>query len=461
MIHTVAELHREVTVDSKKIGIALVGCGTVGGSTARLILDEKDSIKKRTGLDLNLVAIVDKDFTTAKQLNLPETLFQADLDKALSNPAIQVVIELVGGTGFAKELTIKALEAKKSVVTANKALLAQHGKELHKIAQDNNQVIGFEASCGGGIPIIRALTDGLMANSIDALFGIVNGTCNYILTEMIQKGTSYASALADAQKDGLAEADPSLDVEGIDSAHKIVIMGGLAFGAQYDLDSVPVKGIDTLSSQDVTFGSEMGYVIKLIASALKTKNGSFLRVEPAFIAEDHPLAWVSGSFNAVSVYGHAVGHTMYYGRGAGGNPTASAVVSDIISIGNGSYPLIYGQLNFDPTVDKAAKQLDSSEINRRYYVRLAVEDHAGVLARITKILSDHGISVSSIHQPEILSKEESGEEAPSLVQVILTSHKVQERVLLKALDEIESAGDVQKGSTIIPILDEHPEFLSL
>jgi homoserine dehydrogenase len=289
---------------SSSAGIALVGCGTVGSSTASLLIENRVRRTSRSGIDLELKYIVDRNFEHARSAGLPEELYCEDLEKALSDPKVSMVIELVGGTGFAKELILRALNAGKHVITANKALLAHHGAELYRVARERGVSLAFEASCGGGIPIIRALTDGLMANEIDALYGIVNGTCNYILTEMIEQGQSYAEALAEAQASGLAEADPTLDVNGSDSAHKIAIMGSLAFGESADIDKIPVQGIDTLEATDVNFGAEMGYIIKLIASAIKSEEGIFLRVEPAFIPEDHPLAWVSGSFNAVSVYGH-------------------------------------------------------------------------------------------------------------------------------------------------------------
>jgi homoserine dehydrogenase len=283
-----------MNTESIKTGVALVGCGTVGGSTADLLISDRKERLRRSGIDLELKYIVDRNFDNARKLGLSAELFCEDLDVALADDSVTVVIELVGGTGFARDLIARALRAGKHVVTANKALLAHHGGELYRIARENGVSLAFEASCGGGIPIIRALIDGLMANNIDAMFGIVNGTCNYILTEMIDKGQSYAEALAEAQASGLAEADPSLDVNGSDSAHKIAIMGSLAFGEAADLDKIPVQGIDTLEASDVAFGAEMGYIIKLIASAIRTPEGMFLRVEPAFISSDHPLAWVSG-----------------------------------------------------------------------------------------------------------------------------------------------------------------------
>ncbi|KGE71646.1 homoserine dehydrogenase [Spirochaeta lutea] len=443
---------------SQRVGVALVGCGTVGGSTAALLLDQEEKIHQRSGVHLELRYIVDKNFDVARSLELPETLFTEDLDTALSDPEVQIVIELVGGTGFALELSRRVLKAGKHLVTANKALLAHHGAELFPLAEQNGCSIGFEASCGGGIPLVRTLYDGLMANTIDAIYGIVNGTCNYILTEMIEKGQSYDDALAQAQADGLAEADPTLDVAGIDSAHKICIMASLAFGATVDLDRIPVAGINRLQAEDVAYGNEMGYVIKLIASAVQTNRGCFVRVEPAFISMDHPLAWVGGSFNAVSIYGHAVGHTMYYGRGAGGSPTASAVAGDCIAIAGGAYPIQFKQINIWQGKTKPATQLDPAEIHQRYYLRLMVQDKPGNLGRITTVLGSKGISLSSIMQHEIPESIQGDSNEPGSVPIVITTHRVKEADLHSAIREIENLAAVQPGSAVIPIIDEHPEF---
>ena len=428
---------------------AIVGCGTVGGSVARLLMDDRDERRRRCGLDVYLKYIIDKDFTHARSLGLPQELFERDLQTALDDSEVRTIIELVGGEGFARELIARALKSGKHVITANKALLAHHGRELYAIARENGVCLAFEASCGGGIPIIRALTDGLVANGIDAIFGIVNGTCNYILTEMMARGQTYQQALKQAQANGLAEADPSLDVNGSDSAHKIAIMAGLAFGEDMDFDKIPITGIDRLHSADLAFGAEMGYTAKLIASAVKTPGGASLRVEPAFIAREHPLAWVAGSFNAISVYGHSVGHTMYYGRGAGGAPTASAVVADAISIANGSYPALFNSLQTWPDICQPARQIGPEEMQNRYYIRFQLEDHSGMLAKLTGILTQHSISVRSI-----LQHEASGENVP----LVITTHQVQEASVKKAVSDILKLDGVFEEHSILPIVDEHPEF---
>ena len=432
-------------------GIALVGCGTVGSATALLLTRDAEHLTQRTGISFDLRYIVDREFTRAKALGLDENLFETRLEKVLADPSVHVVIELIGGTTVARDIIEKALRAGKHVVTANKALLAHHGADLMAIAQANNVAISFEASCAGGIPVIRALYDGLIANRIDALYGIVNGTCNYILTQMIQKGESYEQALRAAQSAGLAEADPHLDVSGIDSAHKLAILAALAFDQRIDFEKIPVTGIDTLELIDVTFGNELGYVVKLLAIAKRTEKGLSLRVRPAFITREHPLAWVSGPFNAVSIYGHAVGHTMYYGRGAGGSPTASAIVADIVSLALGTAQSSFQNLRVWPDRTIEALHLPIDQIESRYYVRVMVEDVPGVFASLATILANHSISISSVLQKE---PEDDG---PQGVPVVITTHRAREGNMLGALREIDALDVVRRESVCIGIIDEHEE----
>ena len=434
--------------------VAILGCGTVGGATAELLLKERDQLRLKTGLDIELRYIVDRDFSRAEALGLDPALFERDLEKVLADPEVAVVVELIGGTGIARTLTGKVLTAGKRVVTANKALMAKHGAELMGIARKAGVSISFEASCGGGIPIIRAFYDGIVPNRIDAFYGIVNGTCNYILTEMIQKGNSYEEALKEAQADGLAEADPTLDVTGGDSSHKLAILASLAFAGQVDLDAIPVQGIDSLKPLDVSFGRELGYVVKLLAIAQSEPEGLALRVRPAFISTEHPLAWVSGPFNAVSVYGHAVGHTMYYGRGAGGSPTASAVTADIISSIIGTADIVFSTLNIWPDRSPAARQLPPEETMGRFYVRLTVEDKPGVFAKIASTLGDNDISLSSVLQKEPSTAH------PDSVPVVITTHRVREGNLRTALKTLDALAVVRQPSVCIEILDEHEEDLA-
>jgi len=435
--------------------VAIVGCGIVGGGTALLLHRDKELITQKTGLEIDLKYIVDVNFDHAKAMGLPETLFERDYQKVLGDEEIETVVELVGGTTTAKDIIAEAFKAGKHVVTANKALLAHYGPELFALARKNGRTLSFEASCAGGIPVVRAICDGLMANRIDAFYGIVNGTCNFILTEMMEKGKPYADALTDAQKSGLAEADPTLDVSGMDSAHKLAILASLSFQQKVSLQDIPVIGIDTLELQDVIFGQELGYTIKLLAIAQRVKDSVRLSVRPAFIGKDHPLSWIAGPFNAVSIYGHAVGHTMHYGRGAGSSPTASAVAADIISIAAGTAPLLFNTLAIWPDKTAPARVLQPEEIQSRFYLRLNALDKPGVFAQIATALGNQGISISSVLQKE--PAEDSG--IPAEVPVVITTHMAREGNVEKALMEIDGLDSITKESICIPIVDEHEENL--
>lgn len=438
-----------------KLGIAIVGCGTVGGATAAILTGDRTVLESKINSGIELRYIVDMDFTHARQMKLDEKFFCDDLDKALNDPKVGVVVELVGGTTIAKDIVIRALHAGKHIVTANKALLAHHGDELYALARRLGLSIAFEASCAGGIPIIRALSGGLIANRIDAIYGIVNGTCNYILTEMTEKGQSYADALADAQKDGLAEADPALDVGGGDSAHKLAIMASLAFGRKIDFTQIPTSGIDWLELCDIEYGHRLGFVIKLLAIATRQHEGLSLRVRPAFISKHHPLAWVSGPFNAVSVYGHVTGHTMYYGRGAGGMPTASAVTADLASIAIGSTQCAFENLNIWPDQNEPADQLPIENVHSCYYLRMHTLDEPGSLAKITTILGKHNISIRSVLQ---LEPPENGGQ-PGYRPVVITTYRSYEGNVRNALTEIDAISAIPQKSVCIGIVDEHPEQL--
>ncbi|HUS48376.1 MAG TPA: homoserine dehydrogenase [Phycisphaerae bacterium] len=437
------------------LGVALVGCGTVGGAVATILTRDEAILAERAGAAPQLRHIIDVDFANATRLGLDGRLFRNNLDEALRDPSVGVVVELVGGTTIAKDIIARALRAGKHVVTANKALLAHYGDELYALARRHGVCMAFEASCAGGVPIIRALCDGLIANRIDAIYGIVNGTCNHILTAMTQKGKTYAEALADAQKQALAEADPTLDVSGVDSAHKLAILAGLAFGRKIAFDAIPVQGIDSLDLCDIAYGQELGYVVKLLAIAHRQEEGLSLRVRPAFISKNHPLAWVSGPFNAISVYGHATGHTMYFGRGAGGMPTASAVVADIISIAIGAAPLAFEKLGVWPDRAGKARQLTSDVVRSRYYLRVMAEDRPGVLAQVSAAFGRHGISIRSLlqHEPPAGADEAAG------VPVIITTHTCSEGSVRKALGEIDSLDVIKAESVCIDIVDEYPEQL--
>jgi len=441
--------------ETKKITVALMGCGTVGGAVASILTRDKNLLLERNSVEIKLKYIVDVNFTHATELGISDQLFCKDLSRALDDKEVDIFIELVGGTTLAKDSIEKALKAKKAVVTANKALLAQHGVELLALARENGVSIAFEASCAGGIPVIRAITDGLIANRINALYGIVNGTCNYILSSMDHRGISYAQALKEAQQDGLAEANPTLDVAGIDSAHKLTILAALAFGKKVDFNQIPVEGIDKLSLQDVSYGEELGYVVKLLAIAQRQGDGIILCVRPAFISIEHPLAWVVGPFNAVSIYGHATGHTMYYGRGAGGNPTASAIIADIVETGLGITKLKFENLNVWPDMLMPALQLPIDEVISRYYIRMTTMEQPGVLAQIATIFATHKISICSVLQKELMEEDDENDEG---VPIIITTHPAKEGNMKAALKEIDTLDVIKAKSICIQIVDEHPEW---
>jgi homoserine dehydrogenase len=438
------------------LGIGLVGCGTVGCAVAELLSKEQALLQTKFSGRIELRAVADVDFTGARQAGLDESLFKSDYRAVVTDDTIHVIVELVGGKTIAKQVIEAALKAKKHVVTANKALLAHHGNELLALARANGVSISFEASCAGGIPIIRALSDGLLANRIDALFGIVNGTCNYILSSMTGEGKSYNQALKEAQAKGFAEADPTLDVNGEDSAHKLAILAALAFCQKIDYSSIRVQGIDTLQLCDVDYGQELGYVIKLLAIAKREDDGIALSVKPAFISKAHPLAWVGGSFNAVSVYSHKTGHTMYYGRGAGADPTASAVVADIMDVALGTALLKFNNLKIWPDLNISAEPLPIKECNSRFYIRVMVLDRPGVLAKIAAVLGGYGISIKSVLQKEI----SSGTGRQKGVPVVITTHTAPESGIQSALKDVDALEVITDMSVCIRIIDEHEEYQS-
>jgi homoserine dehydrogenase len=435
-------------------GIAIIGCGTVGSAVAKLLQDEQSFLQTKCTPKLSLRSIVDVDFTKAEQAGLDKSLFESDYNKVIKDENIQIIVELVGGTTAAKQVIEKALKAHKHVVTANKALLAHHGNDLLALARKNGVCIYFEASCAGGIPIIRALYDGLIANRIDALFGIVNGTCNYILSSMTGEGKSYQQALKEAQVKGFAEADPTLDVNGEDSAHKLAILAALAFSQKINYDSIQREGIDSLQLCDVAYGQELGYVIKLLAIAKREQDGITLSVKPAFISKAHPLAWVGGPFNAISVYSHKTGHTMYYGRGAGAEPTASAVVADIIDVALGTALQKFNSLKIWPDLHSMTTPLPIKECNSRFYIRVMALDKPGVLAKIAAVLGKYNISINSVLQKEVSSSVQNQKGVP----VVITTHNAPESNVIKALKETDALEVITDKSVCIRIINEHEEY---
>ena len=434
-------------------GIAVVGCGIIGSSVANALRNETALFKHRAGVTLQLRHVIERDKPRARAAGIPEKLLSDNFDDTLNDKQTQVIVELVGGLEPARTFVLKALAAGKHVVTANKYLLAVHGKEILAAARKNKVCVQFEASCGGAIPIIAALTESLLANDITRVVGIVNGTCNYILTQMTRNGQSYADALKGAQDAGFAERDPTFDVNGTDTAHKLAILSALAFGAEVPFDAIERAGIDTLSDIDLKFGKELGYVCKLLAigekigtkdSALSTQHSALsLRVHPTFVSTDHLLANVNGSFNAISVLGHAAGETLYYGRGAGGKPTSSAVISDIIEIALGTAPLLFEKLPL-LTDRKKLKFIPSSQIVARNYLRVTALDVPGVLAHITNILSKHGISLAAINQHE----SKSGQPVP----IVITTHEAKDGDIAKAIADIDKLKTITAPTVRIRVL---------
>ncbi len=434
-----------------EFGIAIIGCGTVGNATARLLIDSEERYTRITGKRLTIKALISRSYTRARLAGLNESLFSRSIDEVLTDPTIHLIVETVGGLTDARDIIRKSLKAHKHVVTANKALLAHHGAELFALARENKVSIGFESSCAGGIPIIRALADGLRSNTIDALYGIVNGTSNFILTEMVDNGKTYQEALGQAQAEGIAEANPSLDVNGTDAAHKLTLLASLAFGGHVPIEAIPTEGIEGLDLFDIITGQKLGYVLKLVAFARKADQGLELAVKPAFLLNDHPLSLISGTFNAVSVYGTSVGHTMYYGRGAGGSPTASAVVSDIISIAVGTWPTIFTTLPLWPDNSNPVPLVKAKEAMHRHYLRFDVEDRSGVIADITAEMARKNISLSSFVQKEY--------HRGKLVPIVIITHEARVKDIDAAFESIKSLPTVGDGAVNYRIIDEHAELL--
>jgi len=425
--------------------VGLVGFGTVGTGVAMILLERGDSIRRKTGLDIRLKAVCDIDTTRDRGIALPAGVLSDDLSRILNDPEITVAIELIGGTTVAKDVVLKLLAAGKDVVTANKALLAEHGRELFQAARQRGRAMAFEASVGGGIPILGSLTNGYLANNIDSIVGIVNGTCNYILTKMTTGGQSYALALRDAQKLGYAEADPTLDVGGGDSAHKLAILAMLGFGAEFDTSEVHVEGIEGIDVRDIQFAAQMGYTIKLLAIGKRASEDIDLRVHAALLPSKHPLAQVSGPYNAIQVTGDACGDTMLYGRGAGQLPTASAVVADVIDMLLGRARITFERLNLytGRTQRRRVKPID--DIETKYYVRFSAADRPGVLAEIARVLGERKISIASVHQPEVQKP---------VVPIVMLTHRAREGSMRQALETIDRLDSIRGPSRFIRLEGE-------
>jgi homoserine dehydrogenase len=427
------------------VRIGLLGLGTVGAGVVKLLHSRRALLEERAGCRLTLAGVADLDVKTEREgVDMRALSLTSDAHRLLDDPAIHVIIELIGGLEPARTFILKALAAGKHVVTANKALLAHHGTELYDEARRRGVHLAFEAAVAGGIPLIRAVKEGLVANRILSVFGILNGTCNYILTKMTDEGLDFGMVLKEAQAHGYAEADPTFDIEGNDTAHKLQILVALAFRTFVDLEHIHTEGITRVTAQDIGYARELGYRIKLLAIAKAGDAGLEARVHPTMIAAGSPLAAVSGVFNAVFVTGDAVGDLMFYGRGAGQLPTASAVWSDAVEIARGIAHGVTATGLELPSAGAGALPLRPMEMVRTcYYLRVMAQDRPGVLSKVTGILGNHDISIASVIQ--------KGRATAEAVPVVLMTHEARERDMRAALSEIDRLPDIPLPTTMIRV----------
>ena len=417
----------------KQLNVGILGLGTVGGGTYSVLTRNAAEITRRTGVEIKVVQVADRNIEHAKAIagNLDVT---DDAFAVVNNPAVGVVVELIGGYTLSRELVLKAIANKKHVVTANKALIALHGNEIFAAAKANNVIVAFEAAVAGGIPIIKALREGLGANRIEWVAGIINGTTNFILTEMREKGLNFSDVLGEAQRLGYAEADPTFDVEGIDAAHKLTIMSAIAFGVPMKFEQAYTEGITKLQQVDIKYAEELGYRVKLLGITKRTDKGVELRVHPTLIPEKRLVANVNGAMNAVVVKGDAVGPTLYYGAGAGAEPTASAVVADLMDVArliDATSAQRVPYLAFQPDQVQDLPILPIDEVQSAYYLRLRASDKPGVLANVTKILGDRDISIDAMMQKE---PDENETEA----DIVILTHITVEKNMNAAIAAIEA-----------------------
>jgi homoserine dehydrogenase len=418
----------------KPIHVALLGIGTVGGGTFSVLRRNQEEISRRAGRGILIKAVADKDLARAHKLVGNSAEITDDAFALVNRPDIDIVVELIGGTKIAKDLILAAIQNGKHVVTANKALLANHGNEIFLAAQKKGVMVAFEAAVAGGVPIIKALREGLTANRIEWIAGIINGTSNFILSEMREKGSSFGEVLAQAQKLGYAETDPTFDIDGVDAAHKLTIMAAIAFGIPMQFDKVYTEGISQLTKEDIRYAEELGYRIKLLGITRRTAHGIELRVHPTLIPSKRLIANVEGVMNAILVKGDAVGPTLYYGAGAGAEPTASAVVADLVDVTRmhtADPEQRVPHLAFQPDRMSDLPILAMEDVETSYYLRLRVLDRPGVLADITRILADRSISIDAMVQKEPSEGEEQ-------VDIIMLTHLTLERNINDAIKHIES-----------------------
>jgi homoserine dehydrogenase len=413
--------------------VGLLGIGTVGGGTWTVLARNREEISRRAGRDIRISVVADKEVEKARKLVAGQARVTADAFEVVRDPEVDIVIELIGGHTVAKDLVLAAIANGKHVVTANKALLATHGNEIFAAAQQKDVMVAFEGAVAGGIPIIKALREGLTANRIEWIAGIINGTSNFILSEMRDKGLAFDVVLKEAQRLGYAEADPSFDIDGVDAAHKLTIMAAIAFGVPMQFDKCYKEGISKLTQEDLRYAEQLGYRIKLLGVTKRTDQGIELRVHPTLIPSRRLIANVEGVMNAILVKGDAVGPTMYYGAGAGAEPTGSAVVADLVDItrlhtADPGHRVPH--LAFQPDRLSSLKVLPMEEVVTSYYLRIGVEDRPGVLADVTRILADASISIDAMVQREPAEGEQQ-------VDIIMLTHQTKERAVNAAIAKIE------------------------
>jgi homoserine dehydrogenase len=429
-----------------RIGVGIIGFGTVGAGTAKVLLDNAALIRRRVGVPVEVVRIADLDITRDRGMVLPQGLLTTDAKQVLNDPAVDIVIELIGGYDTAKRAILDAIAAGKQVVTANKALLALHGEEIFEAASRQGVDVGFEASVGGGIPVVRALMEGLAGNTIESVYGIINGTSNYILSRMTREGESFEGVLKEAQQAGYAEADPTFDVAGIDSAHKLAILVSLAYGTPVNFKEIYTEGITHITPTDIAYAKEFGFTIKLLGIAKLADGEVEARVHPTMVPSSSPIAQVDGVYNAIQLVGDAVGDVILYGRGAGSMPTGSAVVSDVIAIGRNLLKGAVGRVpvaSFRQDQRRPLRMKPIEEISSLYYLRFMVVDRPGVLAQIAGELGRCGISISSMLQ--------QGRREGQTVPVVIKTHMAMERDVQTALREINRKAFVSEPATLIRV----------
>ena len=430
----------------KEVNIGILGLGTVGAGVYRLLRKNKELIQKKSCIDIVVRKIADIDRSMKSAHDVPDSVFTTSAEELINDPDIDIVVELIGGTTISKELMLKAIRNKKHIVTANKALFAENGKEILREVLKNGVEIGYEASVGGGIPIIKTIREALVGNQIQKIIGIVNGTTNFILTKMTKEGLGFAEALSNAQEMGFAEADPHLDISGGDARHKITILSSLAFNTLVDINKVYVEGIECIDEKDIEYAGEFGFVLKLLAVAERYESGVLVKVHPALVSKENPLAGVSWEDNAIMVFSDFLGKSMYYGKGAGAHPTASAVVADITDIAL----KITSNMEYNKncyTFFQHLEQIDFQESRTRYYFRFSALDKPGILSKISGVLGQNNISIASVIQKET---EEEHEHVP----LVMLTHTALEKDVREAVQEIDMFEEIAGKSKIIRVIDD-------